>query len=124
MPETKVPEINPFSRMGLKTRSPGQILRETPTATWDELTAFRGAAKELGYNSVGTAAFLTWEWLQREEHVFGAFDVSHYRPKERPNSVKIVLSRKRAISPNISCPYPSDDGRRSAAGCRRAPAEA
>jgi hypothetical protein len=93
--ETKVPEINPFSRMGLKTRSPGQILRETPTATWDELVAFRRAAKELGYNSVGTAALLTWEWLQREEHVFGAFDISHYRPKERPNSVKIVHPKNR-----------------------------
>lgn len=88
--ETKVPAINPFSRMGLKTRSPGQVPRETPTATWSELVAFRGAAKELGYNSVGTAALLTWEWLQRAEHVFSAFDVSHYRPKERPNSVKIV----------------------------------
>ena len=88
--ETKVPEINPFSRMGLKTRSPGQIRRQTPTANWDELTAFRAAAKQLGYNSVGTAALLTWEWLQREEHVFAAFDISHYRPKERPNSVRIV----------------------------------
>jgi hypothetical protein len=85
-----VPEINPFSRMGLKTRSPGQIRRQTPTANWDELTAFRAAAKQLGYNSVGTAALLTWEWLQREEHVFAAFDISHYRPKERPNSVRIV----------------------------------
>ncbi|MCW5703516.1 MAG: hypothetical protein KIT82_13165 [Bradyrhizobium sp.] len=28
--------------------------------------------------------------MQREEHVFGAFDISHYRPQERPNSVKIV----------------------------------
>ena len=28
--------------------------------------------------------------MQREEHVFGAFEISHYRPKERPNSVKIV----------------------------------
>ncbi|OAF14582.1 hypothetical protein AXW67_17705 [Bradyrhizobium neotropicale] len=88
--ETKVPTINPFSRMGLKTRAPGQPVRQTPTATWDELVAFRAAAKELGYRSVGTAALLTWEWLQREEHVFGAFDISHYRPKERPNSVKIV----------------------------------
>jgi hypothetical protein len=42
------------------------------------------------YCSVGTAALLTWEWLQRQEHVFGAFEISHYRPKERPNSVKIV----------------------------------
>jgi hypothetical protein len=88
--ETKVPQINPFSRMGLKTRAPGQPAHETPTATWDELIAFRMAAKKLGYSSVGTAALLTWEWLQREEHVFGAFEISHYRPKERPNSVKIV----------------------------------
>lgn len=88
--ETKVPQINPFSRMGLKTRAPGQPARETPTATWDELIAFRMTAKKLGYSSVGTAALLTWEWLQREEHVFGAFEISHYRPKERPNSVKIV----------------------------------
>jgi hypothetical protein len=28
--------------------------------------------------------------LQRQEHVFGAFEISHYRPNERPNSVKIV----------------------------------
>jgi hypothetical protein len=88
--ETKVPQVNPFSRMGLKTRAPGQPARETPTATWDELIAFRVAATKLGYYSVGTAALLTWEWLQREEHVFGAFEISHYRPKERPNSVKIV----------------------------------
>jgi hypothetical protein len=88
--ETKVPAINPFSRMGLKSRSPGQPVRETPTATWDELVAFRMAAKKLGYCSVGTAALLSWEWLQREEHVFGAFEISHYRPKERSNSVRIV----------------------------------
>ena len=85
-----MPQINPFSRMDLKTRAPGQPARETPTATWDELIAFRMAARKLGYISVGTAALLSWEWLQREEHVFGAFEISHYRPKERPNSVKIV----------------------------------
>ena len=51
--EAKVPVINPFSRMGLKTRAPGQPVRETPTATWDELVAFRMAAKKLGYGSVG-----------------------------------------------------------------------
>jgi hypothetical protein len=88
--ETEVPAVNPFSRMGLKTRALGQPVRETPTATWDELIAFRVAANKLGYRSVGTAALLTWEWLQRQEHVFGAFEISHYRPKERPNSVKIV----------------------------------
>ena len=88
--ETKVPAINPFSRMGLKACAPGQPARETPTATWDELVAFRAAAKKLGYGSIGTAALLTWEWLQREEHVFGAFEISHYRPKNRPNCARIV----------------------------------
>ncbi len=28
------------------------------------------------------------ECLQREEHVFGAFEITHYRPKERASSVK------------------------------------
>jgi hypothetical protein len=88
--ETKVPAINPFSRMGLKARAPGQLPRETPTANWEELVAFRAAAKKLGYSSVGTAALLAWEWLQRQEHVLGAFDVSHYRPNERPDAVRIV----------------------------------
>jgi hypothetical protein len=88
--EKDVPAINPFSRMGLKARAPNQPVRETPTATWEELVAFRRKANELGYRSVATAALLSWEWLQREEHVFGAFEISHYRPKERPNSVKVV----------------------------------
>jgi hypothetical protein len=88
--EKKVPAINPFSRMGLKARAPGQAVRETPTATWEELVAFRASAKGLGYRSVATASLVTWEWLQREEHVFGAFEIAHYRPKERPNSVRIV----------------------------------
>jgi hypothetical protein len=88
--EKLVPAVNPFSRMGLKARSPGKPVRETPTATWEELVAFRAAARKLGYGSVATAALVAWEWLQREEHVFGAFEITHYRPKERPNSVKIV----------------------------------
>ena len=88
--EAKVPVINPFSRMDLKARAPGQVARETPTANWEELVAFRKAARKLDYGSVGTAALLAWEWLQRQEHVFGVFEISHYRPKERPNSVKIV----------------------------------
>ncbi|MCA1437801.1 hypothetical protein I6F33_33285 [Bradyrhizobium sp. BRP20] len=88
--EKIVPASNPFSRMGLKSRAPGRPLRPTPTATWDELVAFRAAAKRLDYHSIATAALLSWEWLQREQHVFGAFDISHYRPSERPNSVRIV----------------------------------
>jgi hypothetical protein len=88
--EKIVPEVNPFSRMGLKKRGPGEALRETPTATWDELMTFRAKAIELGYQSIATAALATWEWLQREEHLLGSFVVSHYRPNERPNAVRVV----------------------------------
>ncbi|SDI24773.1 hypothetical protein SAMN05216338_101964 [Bradyrhizobium sp. Rc2d] len=88
--EKVVPASNPFSRMGLRSRAPGQPIRPTPTATWDELVAFRAAAKRLDYRSIATAALLSWEWLQREQHVFGSFDMSHYRPSERANSVRIV----------------------------------
>ena len=58
--------------------------RETPTATFAELQAFRAKAVELGYPSLATAALIGWEWLQREEDIFASFDVPHYRPKERP----------------------------------------
>jgi hypothetical protein len=88
--EKIVPELNPFAKMGLKRRRPGEALRETPTAVWDELMTFRSKARELGYHSLATAALVAWEWLQREEHLFGSFDATHYRPKERPDSVRIV----------------------------------
>jgi len=88
--EKIVPSLNPFSRMGLKARRTGDAPRETPTATWDELLTFRSRAIELGHRSIATSALVAWEWLQREEHIFGAFEVGHYRPKERPDSVRIV----------------------------------
>ena len=64
--------------------------RETPTAAHEELVAFRTKAIELGLPSLATAALIGWEWLQRETDIFAAFDVSHYRPKERPNIVRII----------------------------------
>ncbi len=88
--EKIVPNVNPFAEMGLKKYGPGERPRETPTATWEELVAFRAKAVQLGYQSIATAALATWEWLQREEHLLGAFILSHYRPKERPNAVRIV----------------------------------
>jgi hypothetical protein len=80
----KVPAVNPFSRMGLKSSD-----RETPTATFAELQAFRAKAIEAGLPSLATAALIGWEWLQRERDIFATFDVSHYRPKERPNAVRV-----------------------------------
>lgn len=80
-----VPKENPFSRMGLNESS-------TPNtdATFEQLKVFVAQADKEKRASLGTAAMITWEWLQRGEHVFGAFEVGHYRPKERPDDVRIV----------------------------------
>jgi hypothetical protein len=34
--------------------------------------------------------WLGWEWLQREEAIFANFDVTHYRPKQQPNAVRVL----------------------------------
>jgi hypothetical protein len=86
----KVPLSNPFAGMGLKDAS-----RPTPTATLADLKAFRAQAKAMGFASLATAALIAWEWLQREEDIFGTFDASHYRPKERPDAVHIVHEKTR-----------------------------
>jgi hypothetical protein len=81
----KLPQVNPFAAMGLESSD-----RETPTATFDELQAFRGKAIEMGLQSLATAALIGWEWLQREVDIFATFEVGHYRPKERPQSVRVM----------------------------------
>jgi hypothetical protein len=81
----KLPIVNPFAQMGLRSSE-----RETPTATYAELLAFRAKAFEMQLPSLATAALLAWEWLQRETDIFATFDVSHYRPKDRPNLVRII----------------------------------
>ena len=81
----KLPLVNPFAQMGLQSSD-----RETPTATYDELQEFRAKAIEMGLPSLATAALITWDWLQREIDIFATFDVTHYRPKERPNAVRVL----------------------------------
>jgi hypothetical protein len=71
--------------MGLRSSD-----RETPTATYDELIAFRTKAVELRLSSLATAALMGWEWLQRETDVFATFDVSHYRSKQYPDMVRVI----------------------------------
>ena len=80
-----IPPINPFARMGLRSSD-----RETPTASFMELQGFRAKACELGLPSLATAALIAWEWLQRERDIFATFDVTHYRPKERPTAVRVL----------------------------------
>lgn len=84
----KLPLANPFSAMGLKSSD-----RETPTASLEDLQAFRAKAIEMHLPSLATAALIAWEFLQRETDIFCSFDVSHYRPKERPDAVRVVHAK-------------------------------
>jgi hypothetical protein len=76
---------NPFADMDLASRS-----KEVEAATYAELLAAVAQADAMGLPSLGTALMVTWEWLQREEHIFTAFELAHYRPKNRPNEVFIA----------------------------------
>jgi hypothetical protein len=58
----------------------------------------RAKAGELGLSSLATAALIGWEWLQRETDIFATFDVSHYRPKERPDMVRVVDEKTKQVS--------------------------
>jgi hypothetical protein len=89
----KLPVVNPFAKMGLESSD-----RETPTATVEELKAFRAKAKEMGLSSLATGALVGWEWLQRETDIFATFDVSHYRPKEHSDLVRVVDDKTRHVS--------------------------
>jgi hypothetical protein len=81
----KLPIVNPFAQMGLRSSD-----RETPTATFEELQTFRAKAIGLGLPSLATGAQMGWDWLQREVDIFATFDVSHYRPKDHPNMVRVI----------------------------------
>ena len=63
-----VPAANPFAEMGLVSRP-----KPVAAATYWDLLAAVARANAMGLPSLGTAVMLTWEWLQREEHIFTAF---------------------------------------------------
>jgi hypothetical protein len=79
------PAANPFAKMGLVSRT-----KPVEAATYADLLAAVAQADAMGFPSLGTALMVTWEWLQREEHIFTAFKFEHYRPKKHPNEVLIV----------------------------------
>jgi hypothetical protein len=81
----ELPHVNPFAQMGLRSSE-----RETPTATYEELQAFRAKAVEMNLPSLATGALIGWEWLQREVDIFATFSVAHYRPKEFPDMARVI----------------------------------
>jgi hypothetical protein len=89
----KLPIVNPFAKMGLRSSD-----RETPTATYAELKAFRTTAIEMVLPSLATGALIGWEWRQREVDIFATFDISHYRPKDHPDMVRVIDEKTRSES--------------------------
>ena len=75
----KLPIVNPFAAMGLASYN-----RATPTATLDELGAFRAKARDMKLPSLATAALIGWDWLQREEAIFGTFEVAALSAERSP----------------------------------------
>jgi hypothetical protein len=49
----------------------------------------------MGLPSLATAALIGWEWLQRETDIFATFSVAHYRPKDRPDMVRVIHHKTR-----------------------------
>ena len=80
-----MPALNPFSKIGLV-----DVSEPTPTATFDELQLFVAACDTAGRASIGTAALIAWEWLQREEDIFGTFSAEYYRLKSHPEAVRVL----------------------------------
>jgi hypothetical protein len=81
---TVVPLENPFAQMGLSYRP-----KVTRAATYEELVAFVATADTLRHRSLGTAALISFFWLQREEDIFLRLAWSHFRASDAPNAVRI-----------------------------------
>jgi hypothetical protein len=62
-------------------------VHETPTGTWAELIVFR--SKAAWVSVIGDGGSCGLGMAPTIGTLFGAFDVAHYRPKERPDSVRI-----------------------------------
>jgi hypothetical protein len=80
---SQVPSANPF-KVKLRWKH-----KPTYKPTWDELCAFVEAADKMGHYDIATAAIVVWELHQRPVSVFGELLLSHYRPDEHPNSIRI-----------------------------------
>lgn len=80
---SQVPAANPF-KVKLRWKH-----KPTYKPTWDELCTFVEAADKMGRFDIATAAIVVWELHQRPVSVFGELLLSHYRPDEHPNSIRI-----------------------------------
>jgi hypothetical protein len=79
-----VPAENPFAKMGLLATDGGN-----EAATRAHLERFAAQCDLEDRPMMAVAAYLAFDWLQREVDVIGAISWSLYRPDDRPDSMKI-----------------------------------
>jgi hypothetical protein len=67
-------------------------MREPPMAESLPAATFADTqpTTQIGYTPSHIGALIGWEWLQREVDIFATFSVAHYRPKERPDTVRVI----------------------------------
>jgi hypothetical protein len=97
-----VPSLNPFQKMGLTYKA-------KPTLIFgrDDLVKFVAKADELDERSIGTAALIAFNWLQREVDIINRLAWSHYRPADAPETVKILHHKTGEV---VDLPLYDDDG--------------
>lgn len=79
-----VPAENPFAKMGLLATDGGN-----EAATRAHLEVFAAQCDLEDRPMMAVAAYLAFEWLQREVDAIGAITWTLYRPSDRPDSMKI-----------------------------------
>jgi hypothetical protein len=81
-----IPASNPFAGVDMGDYK----AKPTRPVTHAELLRFVQAADDAGDNSIGTAAMLSYYWLQRQNDIIGRLSwTQHYRPAENPNIARI-----------------------------------
>ena len=89
-----VPKENPFEGVDLKSSG-----RKVEVATWEDLQDFMASANNDGLHSLALAAIVSWEFLQRAEHIRTAAMWSDVEPErikvEHPKRAGTVVYLQR-----------------------------
>lgn len=97
-----VPSLNPFQKMGLAYKA-----KATKIFGRDDLVKFVAKADEMGEASIGTAALIAFNWLQREIDIIGRLSWSHFRPADAPDMVRVLHHKTGEV---VDLPLYDDDG--------------
>jgi hypothetical protein len=80
-----IPSANPFTKMEIDYKA-----KTTKLFSYADLKTFVAKADEMGEFSIGTAALIAFNWLQREVDIIGRLSWSRFRPADAPDFVRII----------------------------------